>query len=168
MDKKTGFRRTGLGVGYVSVMIIFAIICLTIFAVFSIKAASSNDAFNERSGGFLKQYYAADSEAKLILARLDECAYNARLANPDKNAENAVFVGAFELSANGIEGVVVSSAEGGCAADYSVKINDRQELAVEVVFYAGGGFEITRWQSVTVSGGGDDSHINVWDGEAIV
>ena len=58
MNKKDRLNTSGLGVGYVSVMIIFAVICLTIFAVLSFSAASSSDGFNERSGDYLKQYYA--------------------------------------------------------------------------------------------------------------
>ena len=78
MDNNKESRGRGLGVGYLSVMIIFAAVCLTVFAVLSYRAASSNDAINERSGDFLRRYYEADSKAKEILAQLDGYAHSAR------------------------------------------------------------------------------------------
>lgn len=153
MNKKSGFRGSGMGVGYVSVMIIFVTVCLTLFAVLSLSAAESNDAFNERSGEYLKHYYAADSKALEILAQLDGAA---------KNAEEGLLGDTLEAFAeeNGGE---VSPVKGGCRVKYSVKINDRQALMCEVVFKENGGFKKTRWQSVAVSDD-DDSHLNVWDG----
>lgn len=156
MDKKKGFGGAGLGVGYVSVMIIFAVICLTIFAVLSFRAASSGDAFNERSGEYLKQYYAADARAKEMLAQLNEIAYGA--------VQSEFFEDSFELSAGELEGVSLRKSAKGYETGFSVKINDRQELAVRVDFYAGGGYEIIRWQSVDISVENSDSHLNVWDG----
>lgn len=153
MDKKSGFRGSGLGVGYVSVMVIFVTVCLTLFAVLSLHAAGSNDAFNERSGEYLKQYYAADSKALDILAQLDEFAQESR---------GGFFADAFEASAGEI-GVFVTPVKGGCRATYSVKINDRQELICEAIFREDGGFEKTRWQSVTAYSD-DEPGLNVWDG----
>lgn len=156
MDKKNGFKGAGLGVGYVSVMIIFAVICLTIFAVLSFRAASSGDAFNERSGEYLKQYYAADAQAKETLAQLNEIAYGA--------AKSEFFEDSFELSAGEIEGVSLRKSMRGYEAGFSVKINDRQELAVMTEFYTDGGYKIIRWQSVDISVETSGSHLNVWDG----
>lgn len=154
MNEKKGFRGSGMGVGYVSVMVIFVTVCLTLFAVLSLHAAGSDDAFNERSGEYLKQYYAADSEAQDILAKLHSAAKTA--------SEEVFFEEAFEMSAEEL-GVMVSSARLGCRARYTVKINDRQELLCEAVFYQDGTFEKTRWQSVS-DYSDDDSHLNVWDG----
>ena len=156
MRDKKGYRGNGVGVGYISVMIIFAVVCLTLFAVRSYRAASSNDAINERSGEYLRQYYKADSSAKRILAQLDECAESAR--------ESGCFAESVEFSAGEIEGVSVALTRGGCSAAYSVEINERQELAVRVTFRSGGGYEITRWQSRIISSDKSDDRINVWDG----
>lgn len=146
----------GLGVGYVSVMIIFAIICMTIFAVLSFRAASSNDGFNERSGDFLKQYYAADSIAKARLAELDGIAREA--------AESGFFEDSFEELAGALDGVTLSRIGNGFSAGWSVKINDRQELYASASFTSDGGCEITRWQSRTLSSEESESHLGVWDG----
>ena len=64
-----------------------------------------------------------------------------------------------------MDGITARAVNGGYSAGYSVKINDRQELYVAVTFKESGGYEITRWQSKTLSEEEDDSHINVWDGK---
>lgn len=155
MNKKNETRSSGLGVGYVSVMIIFVIICLTIFAVFSFRAANSNDVFNERSGEYLRQYYAADIEAKEILAKLDEAAFNARSSD--------TFDSGFSSAAADME-VELSKTPVGYLAEYTVEINDRQYISVAVSFYSDRGCEINRWQNVSIPNDASDQHINVWQG----
>lgn len=156
MRKKESSKGTGMGVGYVSVMLIFAVICLTIFAVLSFKAANSTDKFNERSGEYLKQYYAADTSAKEILSKLNDCAFEAK--------NSAFFEEEFEEAAQSIDGVSIKQTSGGVSASYSVSINERQTLAVSVVFNGGGSYSIERWQSLNTAEEDSDSHLNVWDG----
>lgn len=157
MNKRDRLNTSGLGVGYVSVMIIFAVICLTIFAVLSFSAASSSDGFNKRSGDFLKQYYAADSAAKSKLAQLDGLAKSA--------AETGFFEDEFEAAVSEqVEGASLSRIADGFSVAWTEKINDRQELSVEVDFTSSGDCEITRWQTGTLSEDSSDSHLGVWDG----
>ena len=157
MDKNNKVQSTRMGVGYVSVMLIFAVICLTVFAVMSFSAASANDGFNVRSGDYLKEYYAADSAAKARLAELDGIAKGA--------VESGFFEDEFETAARAIEGVSLSRIANGYSVVWTEKINDRQELTAEVSFMSDGGCEITRWQSRTISSEeSSESHLNVWDG----
>lgn len=156
MRKKDAFQNVGMGVGYVSVMLVFAVICLTIFAVLSLRAAMSTDSFNERSGEFMRQYYAADSSAKKTLSLLDECAYNAGISGffEDEFAENA----------QSIEGVSVRAVQKGFSVSYTVGINDRQELFVNVIFDSSGEYTIEQWKSREIYAENSDSHLGVWDG----
>ena len=157
MDKKKKVNVAGMGVGYVSVMLIFAVICLTVFAVLSFSAANANDGFNVRSGEYLKEYYAADSAAKSQLAELDGIAKTA--------AESGFFEEEFETAAGALDGITLKRIMNGYSAVWTEKINDRQELSVEVSFTSDGGCEITRWQSRTIpSGDSSESHLSVWDG----
>ena len=156
MRKKEGSQGVGAGVGYVSVMLIFAIICLTIFAFLSLKAASSDDSINERSGEFLKQYYIADTLAKEKLSKLNDFAFETKYSD--------FFDDEFEERAKSIDGVIVQRMHDGISASYTVEINERQELAVKIVFDDNGKYTIDKWQSRMVEGEDSDSHINVWDG----
>ena len=173
MNKKDRLNTSGLGVGYVSVMIIFAVICLTIFAVLSFSAASSSDGFNARSGDYLQQYYTADSDAKWRLAVLDGIAKDAAETGFFEDefeyqfnaaAETGYSGDSFEVKADFFDGIALKRIINGFSAVWTEKINDRQELAVEVSFTSDGGCEITRWQSRTISGESSESHLGVWDG----
>lgn len=156
MNKKEDTRKIGMGVGYVSVMLVFAVICLTIFAVLSFKAAISTDSFNDRSSEFMKQYYAADTEAKKTLSQLNDCAYNAKTSG--------FFEDSFAESAQNIEGVNVRAVQNGISVSYTVAINDSQELYVNVVFDWNGEFRIAQWKSCNIYEDDSNSHLGVWDG----
>lgn len=156
LNRNNGSQKVGMGIGYVSVMLVFAIICLTIFAVLSFKAAMSTDSFNDRSGEFMRQYYAADSMAKETLSQLNDCAYNAK--------NSLLFEEAFTEAAQDIDGVSVRSVQSGFYVSYSVAINERQELLVSVLFDNTGNYSIERWKSTNIDEENSDSHLGVWDG----
>lgn len=174
MDKKNKVRSTGMGVGYVSVMLIFAVTCLTVFAVMSFSAASANDGFNVRSGDYLKQYYTADGAAKSRLAVLDSIAkaaaetgfFEDEFEDQFNAAAESGFTGnKFAAEADFFNGITLGRIMNGYSAAWSEKINDRQELSVEVSFTSDGGCEVTRWQSRTISSEeSSESHLGVWDG----
>lgn len=156
MNGRKQQKNAGIGVGYITVMIIFAILCLTVFAVLSFRAAGSNDALNDRAGNYLKDYYAADMSAKETLSRLDEIA--------EELKGSAFFAESFEEEAESIESVSVKSLPNGCNVEYSVGINDRQSIFVSITFFENGEFEINEWKSITNDTFEDDPGLNVWDG----
>lgn len=155
MSKKGVYQKVGAGVGYVSVMLIFAVICLTIFAVFSFKAAVSSDRMNDRSGEFLKQYYAADSTAKETLSRLNDLAFE---TDPFDFEEELA------ISARTIEGVSAGIVADGVLISYTAKINERQELAVVVMFSDDGNYSVRTWRAQSVGSESSGNGLNVWDG----
>lgn len=149
-------KNAGLGVGYITVMIIFAVLCLTIFAVLSFRAAGSNDALNARAGNYLKEYREADMSAKEILFRLDEIA--------DSSRNSLFFTESFETAAGEIDGVTVRNAIDGCTVEFVVPVNARQSIYAGVTFFEDRReYRIDFWKSVTDSF--DEDHgLNVWDG----
>ena len=156
MSNKESSQKVGMGVGYVSVMLIFALICLTIFAVLSFKAALSTDSFNDRSGEFMRQYYSADTAAKKTLSQLNDCAFSAKASG--------FFEDAFTESAQSIEGVTVRPTSRGVSVSYKVAINERQELLVNAVFDESGKYSIEQWRSRNIYEETSDEHLGVWDG----
>lgn len=164
MSKKGGIRVRGAGIGYVSVIIIFAMVCLAVFAVMSIRAAQSGEAVNMRAGEYTQQYYRAETEVNGILARLDECALSAGGSEffYDSFAELAAEVGGAEISAEGADVRAVISAE----------INDRQSLKMTVVFFSSpkshGGARYEQKSLVTEAKNTEESgNLNVWDGSGV-
>lgn len=146
----------GIGVGYVTVIIIFAIICLTIFAVLSYRAAGSNDALNERAGEHLNKYYEADASAKKTLYELDEIAANAR--------NTPFFADTFESETAKIDKVSVKTEPDGCTVSFSEPINENSFIFVSVKFYENKKeYKINTWKRMSAINS-DDNEINVWDG----
>ena len=100
--------------------------------------------------------------AKKTLAQLDEIALY--------SAEDFSFEESFISGVAGIEGVTTVMVPGGVRADYSTMINDRQRLAVSVVFYgsdSAGRYEVLQWRSVTEDNS-SESNPAVWDGSDLV
>ena len=157
MNKSEKSRSAGMGVGYVSVMLIFAVICLTIFAVLSFKAALSNKTLNERSGEFLKQYYLADTAAKETLAEINDRAGEVK--------GSPFFEEEFIDALGEIDGVSAESKNGGVAVSFTSPINERQEIAAELLFPSDGNYTVNKWQSCTMGDWDNtNSDIHVWDG----
>lgn len=160
----TGRRKFGgvVGVGYISIMLIFTVICLTIFAVLSFQAAYSNNRLSVRSGEFTQQYYTADAAAKKTLSQLDLLAAQA--------ADSFSFEESFIEGAEDLSGVNLTRVPEGIQADYSLEINDRQSLSVSVLFYrtvTDNRYKIISWQSTSEEISGDN-HQSVWDGGELV
>lgn len=53
-----------------ALMMIFAVLCLTVFAVLSLSTAKAGDRLSEGSKAAVESYYRADTEAERILAKL--------------------------------------------------------------------------------------------------
>lgn len=65
-------RRTSLPpmVGVSSLLVIFAVLCLTVFALLSVSTVQADRRLSDASGTAVEGYYAADCMAEEILARL--------------------------------------------------------------------------------------------------
>lgn len=149
-------NKRGMGTGYVTIMLIFALLCLTVFAVLSFQAAYADERLSARAQEYTQQFYAADSRAKEILAQLDGYAAQA--------AGSPFFAEELALEADGAA-AVTPCAEGARAA-YSCEINERQSLSVSITFFAnpdGARYRIDRWQT-TAQGDDEEASLGVWDG----
>ena len=60
----------GIGVGSASIVLVFAVLCLTIFAIISLTGALSDRALAEVEAGLIRSYYDADALAETILAEI--------------------------------------------------------------------------------------------------
>ena len=62
-------------VGGTSLLLIFSVLCLTVFAVLSLSTAKAGDQLSLSSEQSVLEYYAADTEAEEILATLRRGGY---------------------------------------------------------------------------------------------
>lgn len=66
--EKNKFRFPVMGVS--SLLIIFAVLCLTIFAILSISTVSADARLGDKAAESVAAYYAADGQAEKVLAQL--------------------------------------------------------------------------------------------------
>ena len=93
-------------VGGSSLLIIFAVLCLTVLAMLSLSTAQNNAKMSRASADSVTAYYAADTQAEEILARL-------------RGGEMP-------------DGVIAETDGGGTRYEYTVPISDTQVLSVTV------------------------------------
>ena len=164
---------SGMGVGYVTLIMLFAVICLTMLASLSYQAARANDKLNEKSVYYTSWYYAADAMANEVLCTLDEAAYEAH--------ETGFFADSFEsicdekLSAwddnTYAVDVAVKRIPEGFRASYFCPIAENNGISVEIVFLDvtrdGERYRVDTWKTVAVSENDENETLGVWDGSAL-
>ena len=145
MDERKQAELSPPPVGGASLLVVFAVLCLTVFALLSLSTVRANGRLSETSAQAVADYYAADCAAQEILARL-------------RNGEFPA-------------GVTRHSYEpqaGGVRCSYAVPISEGQELRVEVRFpdvLDLNSYEILCWRAAPVGQWENDDSLNVWDGE---
>jgi len=63
-------NRGGVGIGSASIVLVFAVLCMTVFSLITLVVASNDDALVHAEVSLVVGYYEADSLAELILADL--------------------------------------------------------------------------------------------------
>ena len=127
-------------VGGVSLLVAFAVLCLTVFALLSLTTVQADARLAEASARAVEEYYAADCAAQEILARL-------------RNGETPV-----EAESHSYD-----SWHRGTRYTYAVPISDSQELQVEVLL-DGEDYEILRWQAQYTGEWETVEGLDLWDG----
>ena len=121
-------------VGGSSLLVIFAVLCLTVFALLGFGTVQADRRLADASIAAVSGYYAADCEAERILAQL-----RAGSMPEGVTEENGVY-------------------------RYACRISGTQALFVEAAVQSEDDWQILRWQAApTVVREGDDS-ISVWGG----
>ncbi len=152
-EKKQKSRPAGIGTGYLSLMMIFVMLCLTLLAALSLSAAESGKKFSERSAEYTKEYYAADLAAKERLAEID--------AAVSGYADYSDFMLLAELDR--MEGVEYIQTPAGLEVSFLTAINERQSISLKVKF-SQGGFEVLSRRTVSTAEA-EEEPLNVWSGE---
>ncbi|MCH5194428.1 MAG: hypothetical protein J1F11_10735 [Oscillospiraceae bacterium] len=146
-------RPVGIGTGYLSIMMIFVVLCLTMLAALSYSTASTENGYSQKSGEYTKAYYAADLSAKQTLAAVDNAAA--------KYDDYTDFMLLAELDE--IEGVEYTTLMDGLEVRWVTPVNKSQSIS-SVIRYSGVGFEVLEWRTVSANDPAD-KHLNVWNGE---
>ncbi len=132
-------------VGGVSLLVVFAVLCLTVFALLALTTVQADNRLADSSARSVEAYYAADCQAQEILARL-------RAGEVPEGVELRDWPG-----------------YGIYTASYTVPISDTQELQVEVELteeeaHINWRYEVVRWQAVPAGQWEPDGSLDIWDG----
>ena len=116
MKKKSKQSSPNINVGSTSIVMVFSVLCLTVFAVLSYITARNELDLARRSADSVTAYYAADSAAVDV--------YNALISGDCVRQGDTITAAGTEIFA--CEGIY------GGELCYSVPIDDMQELYVEL------------------------------------
>lgn len=127
-------REAPPAVGGSSLLVIFAVLCLTIFALLGLSTVQADRRLAEASAQAVGNYYEADVRAEHILADLRQ-------------------------GIMPIEGV----EQEGDIYRYLCEVSEVQALSVEVRITENG-YEVLRWQLISTTDWEADESLSLWDG----
>ena len=129
-------KKSGGVSGAVSLVMIFCVLCLTVFSVLTLAAADRESKLSKMTARNAAEYYRADRDATVIAAAL-------RNGGP--------------LPAD------VEVVWEGDTASFRLPVGDTLGLDV-ALSVQGGAYEILRWQTVYSGSWEPDEFLNLWDG----
>ena len=124
-------------VGGSVLLVSFAVLALTVFAVLSLATVRADQRVADAAAKAAEDYYAADCAAEETLAAL-------------RRGETPPGV----------------AAEGDGVYSYVCVISDTRELRVRVDLDGEGGYRVLTWQAVSTARWPEEGALDVWDGEA--
>ncbi len=135
MDKQTQPTASAPLVGASSLLVIFAVLCLTVFALLGISTVRADGRLADSGRAAIVGYYEADFEAQRILSQLRQGAVPAGVTVVEEHLYT-----------------------------YSCPVSDTQRLLVEVRV-TGSEYDILRYQVLPAAAWEADTSLPVWDGQ---
>jgi len=133
------------GIGAASIMLVFVVLCLVIFAIISLSPALTERALARQELALVQDFYAADARAERIVAEI--------LTAPTiPAAVDNIPIGSFwsmEVFAD--------------VAYFAVPINETMLLNVEIALGAGGLYQILTWRMQNTHDWQPDDSIDLFD-----
>ena len=139
-------NKGGVGVGSASIVLVFAVLCLTVFSLITFVVAHNDRVLAEAELKFVMGYYEADALAEQVLAGILES------------------VGFIPETVLGVE--IESEWDFELQAyilNYACPISDRKELYVKLSMYENT-YDVLNWQMRDTVEWEMDTSLNVWLG----
>lgn len=139
MAENRGERFSVPATGGISLLTVFAVLCLTVFALLSLSTVRADGRLAQASAQAVEDYYAADRQAQAVLAKLRGGVTPAGISEVDVTVNERVY-------------------------SYVCPISEALELQVEVRL-EGAEYTILRWQAAPIGEWEFDDSLELWDGE---
>jgi len=140
-------KRGGSVSGAVSLVMIFCVLCLAVFATLTLATANREKILSDTAAQRAGDFYAADAEATRIVAALR------------RGEDPGAAVSYADTSAVSMQVDV---------AEFSVPMGEKQELQVRVALLPNGECEILRWATAYAGDWEMNDSIEIWDGDMAV
>ena len=145
--------------GIASVLMVFLVLCLTLFGVLSLSSARSDWDLTRKNRESVLNCYAADARAQQVLRQIDG---KLRQAGPGASARLPQL-----FDGRTVEGVKLSAGSSR-EISFTVPAGRFQQLEVSVrPGSSGRGYRVTRYRfAASAAWDGDDRRLNVWQGQS--
>jgi hypothetical protein len=134
-----------MGVGSASVVLIFAVLCLTVFALISLSTAANDKALTRNNANLVREYYRADTLAETILADILRDGVQEKVRGIEITSDFDMMTWEELIS-------------------YSVPVNGTKVLYVEVQLGMDGAERLSWSMRDTRVWSGEEVYLPVWDG----
>jgi hypothetical protein len=159
MDNKKKFPVTNIGT--VSLLMIFIVLCMVIFAALSLSGAAADYRFSEKLATQNSLYYEASDKAEVLLAQIDEILIRESKDSPSVSDYHSRLSDAVaDLDAEDADDISLD----GDVLSYTIPENDRLALSVSLRITdpenisSDGRYEIVSWKEIqTKEWNGDNS-----------
>ena len=140
-------EKEGMGVGSVSVILIFSILCLTIFSLITLSISRNNSALADARADLVVSYYEADAKSELIVAHIKE--------SIETDGKFPTKVGDTTIELNFDDDLGIETAV------FIYPISDEKELYVRVAM-DGNKLRVLNWQMLNIGEWEFDGSLGVW------
>ena len=137
--------RGGIGVGSASIILVFTVLCLTVFSLITYRIASNDRTLVDAEVKLVTGYYSADTLAEQILAQITAA---------ESIPQSHLGVEIETLSHNNPEAEIVV---------FSIPVTEAVELLVEAVIYDSA-YDIISWQLMHSGEWTADDSLDLWIG----
>lgn len=140
-----------IGPGGVTVITVFVVLCMTIFAVLSLITARTDANNSRKRVAAVENYYTADCEATDKLGDITVITANSSITDLDE-----------ALRQNGFGFTVQEDLR---IVSYNVDIDENQRICVEISIDSKRQIKILKWKTENKSSFIYEDSLPVWDGE---
>ena len=147
-DRKTA----GVNVGGASIIMVFSVLCLTIFAVLTLVSANAESTLAKKSATVISNYYIADENATETLAKVYEIV-GGESSLQDIRAKTSQI----------LKDISIKEESGVLYLSYSEKIDDSQNLTVKLST-DGNKVDVLTWKVESTEQWEPDNGLDVWQG----
>lgn len=158
---------SGVSIGGLTVLVIFTVLCLTIFSVISLASAQADRRLSDKNLEQTVRYYDADGKAEEHLKAVDQALQRAALLQSSQQAEYYFNMVARDLAALDTDEIKGTFSLEKQQYTYELPVSDVLNLRVSLQIQYDNGrssWSILEWKTYSTVDFEIDENITLWDG----